>query len=72
MITHNTVKTIYASHGIEMSEKDLVAVTEHCNENGAVQHGGLTAREWAERFAREDAASDCADAGERDREDDRE
>lgn len=61
-ITPSEVKQIYADIGIDLSARDLADVTAGCIENGAIFHRGLTAWQWAERWAREEMECDRADA----------
>ncbi len=71
MLTTQEVKAIYANHGVWMSERDLLDVTEGCNENGAILLHGLSASGWAHRWAREEVSCSLADAAQAAREDDR-
>ena len=61
-ITSSEVKQIYADVGIDLSGPDLQEVTIGCNENGSIFHRGLTAWEWAERWANEEVECSSADA----------
>ena len=61
-ITSSEVKQIYSDIGIDLSARDLQEVTAGCNENGAIFHRGLSAWEWADRWAREEMECDSADA----------
>ncbi|WP_063584271.1 hypothetical protein [Achromobacter ruhlandii] len=61
-LTLEQLQAIYAAHGVEISNSDAVMLTQQCNDQNGIN--GRNPEQWAEFFARQDAAEQCAEAAE--------
>lgn len=61
-VTVDDVKAIYQKANAEISDSDVVVIAQQCNDQNGIH--GRNPEQWAEFFARQDAAEQSAEAAE--------